>query len=248
MYDRQLRIQFENLNRPALRVYFNYLYSLISEHIKIDDRLLEIGAGSGSSIKFLADFNVLRTDYLDSNKDLVMCGVNAENLPFDNDSFDAVIAVDMIHHLADPKKGIQESLRVCKSNGIVLIVEPYISLLSYPIYKLFHPEDTSIPFRPEKVLRKMNSDPSNGDQTILQCLINSEWFKSESEKLDSSFEIEQLTRFSILSFFATGGINNPLPTPAFIIKIAIKLEALLPQCIHRFFASRQILILRKNYS
>lgn len=45
----------------------------------------------------------------------------AENLPFKNNSFDAVFAYHSLHHIRDPKKAIEEMFRVCREGGRVVI-------------------------------------------------------------------------------------------------------------------------------
>tara|TARA_Y100000310_G_C20663349_1_gene806035 strand:+ start:1486 stop:2244 length:759 start_codon:yes stop_codon:yes gene_type:complete len=49
--------------------------------------------------------------------------VSAENLPYPDNSFDVVLAINTIHNLPKPecKKSIQEMLRVCKPNGHIFI-------------------------------------------------------------------------------------------------------------------------------
>lgn len=46
---------------------------------------------------------------------------DAENLPFEDDSFDVVIASFLIVHLADLEKAFQEAYRVLKAGGIFIV-------------------------------------------------------------------------------------------------------------------------------
>jgi SAM-dependent methyltransferase len=46
--------------------------------------------------------------------------VDLQNLPYNNNSFDYVISDQVIEHLEDPKKAIDESHRVLKENGIAI--------------------------------------------------------------------------------------------------------------------------------
>lgn len=45
----------------------------------------------------------------------------AENLPFNDNSFDAVFAYHSLHHIKNPKKAIEEMFRVCREGGLVAI-------------------------------------------------------------------------------------------------------------------------------
>lgn len=42
-------------------------------------------------------------------------------LPFEDSSFDAVVAMHMLYHLADPSKGIEEAHRVLKAGGFLAV-------------------------------------------------------------------------------------------------------------------------------
>jgi SAM-dependent methyltransferase len=46
---------------------------------------------------------------------------DATALPFEDGSFDAVIGMHMLYHLADPAKGIAEMFRVLRPNGILVV-------------------------------------------------------------------------------------------------------------------------------
>ena len=46
--------------------------------------------------------------------------VDMQHLPYDSNSFDYVISDQVIEHLEDPKKAIEESHRVLKENGIAI--------------------------------------------------------------------------------------------------------------------------------
>ena len=49
---------------------------------------------------------------------------NAEELPFDDDSFDASMAVLTVHHWSDKAKGLREMRRVTRGPVVVLTYDP----------------------------------------------------------------------------------------------------------------------------
>lgn len=49
---------------------------------------------------------------------------DVENLPFESEYFDRVISTCLLHHLENPRKGINEIFRVVKSGGTVDILVP----------------------------------------------------------------------------------------------------------------------------
>jgi SAM-dependent methyltransferase len=48
---------------------------------------------------------------------------NAEELPFSEESFDAVFLYDALQHIEHRREALQESLRVTKPEGIVCVIE-----------------------------------------------------------------------------------------------------------------------------
>lgn len=49
---------------------------------------------------------------------------SAESLPFDNDSFDAVMAIITVHHWADPQAGLAEVVRVARQRVVIVTFDP----------------------------------------------------------------------------------------------------------------------------
>lgn len=243
-YSKTLERQFQNLDIPSVHLFYEAIYYRILEYLpKNYGQILEVGAGAGGSVKFLSHLNVLRTDYVISIPGRVTGGINVENLPYETDSFAGVIAFDLIHHLNNPEKGLLEILRVLKPDHFLVIVEPYVSPLSYLTYKFFHEEDVSIYINPKKLKSKVDTQAATGNQTIMQSLLRTDLVRSSIKKKEIS--IIQREIFAPFSFYATGGINNPLPVPASLISQLLRLESKLPKLILKFAASRQIVIIQK---
>lgn len=77
------------------------------------------------------------------------CQAAAEFLPFQGESFDTLLAIDLIEHVKDPEKVISELHRVCKQKGQLLITFPamhdrivhfasFLRKIFLPFYKSRH--------------------------------------------------------------------------------------------------------------
>ena len=66
-----------------------------------------------------------------------------------------------------------------------------------------------------------------------------------SHKIQKDISLS-VTYFSPISFFATGGLSNPLSISKKLIAFLIKIEQLLPQNILKLIAARQILFIEVN--
>lgn len=97
-------------------------------------KILDIGCGPGVDIHFLIDGNEVHgidisDEVLNIAKDqgIIPHKIDlsvVDKLPFRDESFDIIIATDILEHLFTPKKLLHEIHRVCKSDGFVIISVP----------------------------------------------------------------------------------------------------------------------------
>jgi SAM-dependent methyltransferase len=90
--------------------------------------LLNVGAGAGAyesperavtAVEPSATMRAMRPEGAPEAID-----ARAEDLPFDNDSFDAATAILTVHHWADQAKGLRELRRVARGPVVVLTFDP----------------------------------------------------------------------------------------------------------------------------
>jgi demethylmenaquinone methyltransferase/2-methoxy-6-polyprenyl-1,4-benzoquinol methylase len=96
--------------------------------------LLDVGGGTGrvaSAIRnlvehaFIADVSIGMLKESPRAALKPVCG-ESELLPFADNSFERVIMVDTLHHVADHTRTAQEMLRVTRPGGLLIIEEPDI--------------------------------------------------------------------------------------------------------------------------
>lgn len=125
--------------------------------------ILEIGCGSGEISRYLSktlhckNYIAIDTDPQIIAKAETQTGgltsiiyqvADAVYLPFDRCSFDAVIQMDLLHHISDWKKVIREIHRVLKKNGKLVMRDYSIETFTLPGIGLVmqnfshHPYDT----------------------------------------------------------------------------------------------------------
>ena len=94
-------------------------------------RILDVGCGTGANLEMLENFG--KAEGVDVSDDaLEFCksrGLNvhkgiAEKLPFEDESFDIVTALDVVEHLDDDVEGLKEMHRVLRKGGKSLIFVP----------------------------------------------------------------------------------------------------------------------------
>jgi uncharacterized protein YbaR (Trm112 family) len=92
------------------------------EHIQADNplaRILVVGAGERAY-----SGNITYTDV--SFAAGVACICDAHDLPFEDESFDAVIADSVLEHVCDPQRCVDEFVRVISVGGYIMAVTPFL--------------------------------------------------------------------------------------------------------------------------
>ena len=115
-------------------------------------KALEIGIASnrltnGKTLDCIKDYN---PDYL--------CDLNNEAIPVDDESFDIIIAGEVLEHLQNPYVVVQEFYRVLRKGGCVIISVPNICSLINRIRMLFGglPSYSCIPLNFKTVEKHIN--------------------------------------------------------------------------------------------
>jgi ubiquinone/menaquinone biosynthesis C-methylase UbiE len=109
---------------------WKYTKKFISS-LKPNSNCLEIGCGNGKNMCYRQDDLIWKGAEICENfisickgKELDVCKANALDLPFEDNCFDVVISIAVIHHLSTPerrKKAVQEMFRVLKPGGRILL-------------------------------------------------------------------------------------------------------------------------------
>ncbi|MEG3873697.1 MULTISPECIES: class I SAM-dependent methyltransferase [unclassified Microcoleus] len=109
--------------------------------------ILEVGGGQGGLTSLLYPQAQITNIDLDpkyanvpcnrQEKVRFICG-DATNLPFENESFDAVTMFDVLEHIPDHQKAVSEALRVLKPKGFLLVSSPNENW-RFPYYGVMKP-------------------------------------------------------------------------------------------------------------
>ncbi len=227
--------------KPVLRAIYQDYYRRILAHCQPQGRTLEIGGGSGNLKSFLPDAistDIAAAPWLDAVAD-------AQALPFADCSFGNIVMVDVLHHLAYPKRFLAEAQRVLRPSGRLVLIEPGITPVSRVFFHLFHPEPVRM--QAEPLSDTPQCDPGNpwdSNQAIPTLL-----FRRDARKLAATMPGLRLLRADWLSLFAyplSGGFKAWSLLPGFAATPLLRLEDRLMPALGPLMAFRLLTVLERT--
>ncbi len=126
-------VLFDRINH--LSWYKNMLHQWIdNQKFVANSKILEVGCATGSLTRHLAklghtptgvDYSSKMIDLAKTNHfDINFSIASVLDLPFENASFDAVIAASLINIVSDKSKAMDELFHACKKGGLVTVLVP----------------------------------------------------------------------------------------------------------------------------
>jgi len=226
-------------SKKILKRLYNHWHRMIESALK-PGSILEIGGGSGNLKEFFPhaiSSDVVFVPWTDAVLD-------AHQLPFHGDTFDNIILFDVLHHLHDPAQFFSEAQDVLKHNGRIVLMEPYISWVSFFIYRFFHPEDLIWNINPfkKKGLEK-DQKSFHGNQAIPSLIF--ERYRHQFVDKFPQFNIINKERTDFIIYPLSGGFHHPSLCPLVLYSIFEYMEKLL-RPLNRLLAFRLFVVLEKT--
>jgi SAM-dependent methyltransferase len=227
--------------RPLVRRLYREWYRALVERLSgVDGISVELGSGIGR-LREVAGTRVVLTDVEQtpwSDK-----AVDALHLPYADGSLANIVMLDVFHHLADPALFLDEVERTLASGGRLVMIEPYCSPVSTPLYRGFHQERTDTaadPFAPDPEIAHAAFDSNQALPTLV-------FFRrvAELQQRWPAIRIVERKRFAFLLYPLSGGFTRRplLPPPLYPVLRLIE-RALRP--LAPVLAFRCLVVLEKS--
>lgn len=103
---------------------------------ELKGKVLEVGVGTGKNIEYYPDnIDIAAIDFSEKmlekarekaqkyNKQVTLLQMDAQDMDFQDNTFDMVFTTCVYCSVPDPIKGLKEMRRVCKPNGKIIMIE-----------------------------------------------------------------------------------------------------------------------------
>jgi len=225
-------------SKPIIQRLYSRWYGHIKKALR-PGRTLELGGGSGNLNDFLPEAitsDIVFAPWLDAV-------IDAHAIPFKEESLDNIILFDVLHHLAAPAVFFHEVERVLRPKGRAIMMEPYVSWLSYPVYRFLHTEGMKWNTDPFLDQSSEGKEPFEGNQAIPTLLF--EKYREKLFMLFSRLNVIREQKLDSLIYPLSGGFHQPSLCPLFLWRFLEGLERLLNP-LGSFLAFRLFIVLEKR--
>jgi SAM-dependent methyltransferase len=200
------------------RIYEEWYRSILVEVPGGKGEVVEIGSGAG----FLA----LHLPGLITSDVFVSPGVkivlDCESLPFAGGSLRGIVMTDVFHHIPDTRRFLRDAARCVRNRGVVVMVEPWVTLWSRLIYRYLHHE----PFDPRAERWEFpRGGPLTGANGALPWIV----FERDRDVFEKEFpewRLKAKELFMPFRYLLSGGLSQRALVPAWSFGVWRRLERL----------------------
>ncbi len=226
--------------KPVLRAIYEDFYRRIAAAC-VPGRTLEIGGGSGN-------FKAHAPEVLSSDVqpvpwlDLV---ADAHALPVAAASLANIVGVDVLHHLHRPRLFFAEAARVLRPGGRVVLVEPAITPVSWPVYRYLHPEPVRLGDDP---LIEGPADPGHNPYDANQAVPTTLFGRhlGRFHDLFPQLRLVARRRLGLVAYPLSGGFRRWSLMPTAAVGPLLRLEDALAPALGALMAFRMFLVVERR--
>lgn len=232
---------------------FNLIWLLKSRFIWMNSFIgsqdigVELGSGIAASKNYIKSKELYTTDVVNSHW-LDIKNIDALASGFSANTFDFVIVSNTIHHLAFPHLFFDETLRILKPNGKLIVQEIYTSLIMRLMLKLMRHEgfNEDIDVFDKTIQCNTPDDPWSANCSIPKLLFSN---KQRFENVFPKYKIVHSERVEFIKFLNSGGVvakTRYLPLGAKILSFVDKIDNFLCRIAAPIFALQIQIVLEKQ--
>lgn len=226
-------------SKPLIKInydlWYQYIKSEIEEITFKEGLIIELGSGGGYLKEVIPE--VITTDIEGGHVDMV---VDAQSMPFENNSVKALVLTHSFHHFPNPELFFKEANRVLIPGGKIILIEVTSTPFSKLVFTIAgdEPIDTS----QKNWSFKQENSMSDANQALSWII-----FKRDREKFYSLFPELRITNTKYLpwcTYLVSGGVTRKPFIPRFMYPLAYFADKL--NYLYPLFSIHWLIVLRKT--
>jgi SAM-dependent methyltransferase len=227
---------------PALRAWYGELWAELAAASGAGSCRLEVGSGIGRARHFvpgLVTSDVVATPYVER-------AISAYAVDAAGPVWDAIFAVDVLHHLREPLLFLAAAGRGLRVGGRLVLAEPAATPLARLFYGLCHHE----PCRPQAIRPPFVFEANDAVGGFANMGMAHGLFvthcRAVSERLAGcGLAVHHLWYRDVAAYPLTGGYSRASRVPAGLVRGALAVERRLPQWLLRRCGLRMVVVLER---
>ena len=225
-------------SKPFLRAIYDEWYRMLAKELPLGSgAVLELGSGAGYCDRYIPGLITSEVIFCRS----VQVILDAQQLPFRDESLRAIVFTDVMHHIPDVRRLLAEASRCLRNGGKVLMIEPWVTTWSRFVFKHFHHE----PFCPEaQDWLFPSTGPLSGANGAIPWIV----FVRDRDRFEAEFPrlmIEQVRPFLPFRYLVSGGVGMRSLMPGFSHSSWANLERMLEPYMSRLGMFAFVSLLRR---
>jgi hypothetical protein len=130
---------------------------------------------------------------------------------------------DTLHHIENVSLFFDEALRTLKSGGRIIIMDPYISWASWPVYRYLHPEPVDLTQDPLLLtIPRADRQPFDSNQAMATILFEKEL--ARFQLCYPGLAVRQIKRLAFFAYPLSGGFEHSSMIPTSLVAPTLRLE------------------------
>ncbi len=239
---------FNSSKSKNLKFLLKQRFNWMNKFINQQDIGLEVGSGAGFAKFFIINENFKISDFSD-DEHLDFKNVDAQNTNFKDNSFNYVIASNMIHHVPFPIKFFKEMNRILKKDGKLIIFDAYCSILLQLVMILMKHEgfDFTVNVWDEKNPKSDTLDVWDGNIAVTNLIFDNK--KEFDKNLGNLFSIEYEKLTECFIFLNSGGVTSQtfhIPLSNSLLNILNCIDNILVKFFPNIFCLGRRIVLKKK--
>jgi SAM-dependent methyltransferase len=231
--------------KPLLRSAFETFYRDMMEQcdrwLNVSGPEIELGSGAGFFKRLrpaLVTTDVRQGPHIDRTLD-------AQQMDLSDASVRCVYAINVFHHLPDPERFFAELVRVLRSGGGCILIEPHGGVGSALLHRYLHSDERFLPDEPNWQTPGIGGPLSGANQALAHIVFERDRRRFQN-LYGQHFEVVYRSyTLNALRYLFSGGVNFRQLLPATLEPLLKALERL-GQPLARHWSFHQIIVIRKR--